>query len=280
MAPPAAMTVARWCRLVHMGAPSSAGHNRWSKVRHHKGQRDGERAQLIQRLSARVRAAAAAGGPDPALNAALAQAVAQCRANNVPKASIMAAIASADKALGSQRLQAVRGPGGSTIIIISDGTKGDDGSLKGLLGREGASPLSLPGAALQQRALIRAAASRPIDLEAALQVAIAAGAEDVRMGAKGNGGDGGQELQFLCRPSDLSSVGQRLQQEGLRLLSSGVRWFPRRQVALRAEQRERAERLIRELRRCAGVIEVIHNIREPEGGEEGGAEAEGGGREV
>uniref|UniRef100_A0A803XK08 Uncharacterized protein n=1 Tax=Meleagris gallopavo TaxID=9103 RepID=A0A803XK08_MELGA len=63
--PPAAMTVARWFRLaaqgrfLHLGAPDGAGHNRWSKVRHVKGQRDGQRAQLIQRLCGRLRAAVA-----------------------------------------------------------------------------------------------------------------------------------------------------------------------------------------------------------------------------
>ncbi|NXS33054.1 TACO1 oxidase, partial [Pomatostomus ruficeps] len=69
-----------------------AGHNRWSKVRNVKGPRDAERSRLFQRLAQMLRAAAREGGPDPALNASLAAVVEQCRARNMPKASIEAAL--------------------------------------------------------------------------------------------------------------------------------------------------------------------------------------------
>ncbi|NWX22861.1 TACO1 oxidase, partial [Aegotheles bennettii] len=95
------LALARWPRLVvapmgrplHLGgAPSWAGHNRWSKVKNVKGPRDLARSRLFQRLSVMLRAAAREGGPDPALNPQLANVVEQCRAKNMPKASIEAAI--------------------------------------------------------------------------------------------------------------------------------------------------------------------------------------------
>ncbi|NXW26312.1 TACO1 oxidase, partial [Circaetus pectoralis] len=51
------------------------------------------------------------GGPDPALNAQLANVVEQCRAKNMPKASIEAAIHGAGNAgrRGTTRLRAERG---------------------------------------------------------------------------------------------------------------------------------------------------------------------------
>ncbi|NWW76838.1 TACO1 oxidase, partial [Climacteris rufus] len=69
-----------------------AGHNRWSKVRNVKGPRDAERSRLFQRLAQMLRAAAREGGPDPSLNPSLANVVEQCRARNMPKASIEAAL--------------------------------------------------------------------------------------------------------------------------------------------------------------------------------------------
>ncbi|NWR57889.1 TACO1 oxidase, partial [Bucorvus abyssinicus] len=56
------------------------------------------------------------GGPDPALNAQLANVVEQCRAKNMPKASIEAAIHGAgdDVRRGATRLRAEgRGAGGA-----------------------------------------------------------------------------------------------------------------------------------------------------------------------
>uniref|UniRef100_A0A8V0X3H3 TACO1/YebC-like N-terminal domain-containing protein n=1 Tax=Gallus gallus TaxID=9031 RepID=A0A8V0X3H3_CHICK len=221
MALSAAMTVAQrsslvahWHRPLHRAVPNGAGHNRWSKVRHIKGQRDGQRAALIQRLCARLRAAAMDGGPDPAVNAALAQAVAQCRASNVPKASIMAAISAAKPQCSERRLLAVRGPGGSRIVVVYDGREGALLScVKRLLHREGAALSEVPRGAFEERGWIRtaphSAAGCPIGQEGALSAAIAAGAEDVNLDGKPGDGDGEEALEFLCPPSELSAVGQR-----------------------------------------------------------------------
>ncbi|NXI41144.1 TACO1 oxidase, partial [Galbula dea] len=87
-----------WPRLVsrlrqlHLGSSSGAGHNRWSKVRNIKGPRDVARSQLFQRLTMMLRSSVREGGPDPNLNPQLANVVEQCRAQNMPKASIEAAI--------------------------------------------------------------------------------------------------------------------------------------------------------------------------------------------
>ncbi|NXR19109.1 TACO1 oxidase, partial [Cinclus mexicanus] len=71
-----------------------AGHNRWSKVRNVKGPRDAERSRLFQRMTQMLRAAAREGGPEPALNPALAAVIQQCRDHNVPKATIEGALRS------------------------------------------------------------------------------------------------------------------------------------------------------------------------------------------
>ncbi|NXJ86810.1 TACO1 oxidase, partial [Trogon melanurus] len=79
-------------RPLRLWPPSPAGHNRWSKVRNVKGPRDTQRSRLFQRLATMLRVAAREGGPDPALNPQLANVVEQCRAKNMPKASIESAI--------------------------------------------------------------------------------------------------------------------------------------------------------------------------------------------
>ncbi|NXH22087.1 TACO1 oxidase, partial [Bucco capensis] len=79
-------------RPLHLGLGLGAGHSRWSKVRNVKGPRDAARSQLFQRLGMLLRNAARAGGPDPSLNPALAQVLQQCKAHNMPKVSIQAAI--------------------------------------------------------------------------------------------------------------------------------------------------------------------------------------------
>ncbi|NXO03532.1 TACO1 oxidase, partial [Rhinopomastus cyanomelas] len=96
-----ALALALLARGPRLGAPSRplrtgpgawAGHNRWSKVRTIKGPRDAARSRLFQRLATLLRCAVREGGPDPSLNPQLASVLEQCRARNVPRATIQAAI--------------------------------------------------------------------------------------------------------------------------------------------------------------------------------------------
>ncbi|NWV28022.1 TACO1 oxidase, partial [Origma solitaria] len=118
-----------------------AGHNRWSKVRNVKGPRDAERSRLFQRLAQMLRAAAREGGPEPSLNPSLAAVVEQCRARNMPKASIEAAIKGAQghPAGGSRLLLAARGPGGSALLLelLTDDPRRSQRQIGELLARNG-----------------------------------------------------------------------------------------------------------------------------------------------
>ncbi|KAK4805442.1 hypothetical protein QYF61_027506 [Mycteria americana] len=219
MAAVGALALARWPRLVaasrplHVGPPSWAGHNRWSKVKNVKGPRDTARSRLFQRLSLMLRTAAREGGPDPALNAQLANVVEQCRAKNMPKASIEAAIHGAERsaAAAARLLYEARGPGGSALLleVLTDNPRRSQqdvrliltrhGSVRGAPGRRGPrtrAPGAEPGAGarrgtmaegarhgFEQKGVVRVGPrdlqGHPVSLEAALEAALEAGAQDV-----------------------------------------------------------------------------------------------------
>ncbi|ORZ29824.1 transcriptional regulator-domain-containing protein [Catenaria anguillulae PL171] len=74
-------------------APLLAGHNKWSKIRHKKGDTDTKRALMFSRLGREIIAACKSGGStDPDANSALASILLRARSHNMPKASIDAAI--------------------------------------------------------------------------------------------------------------------------------------------------------------------------------------------
>ncbi|KAM3653968.1 uncharacterized protein VK521_017560 [Ammospiza maritima maritima] len=83
---------------------------------------------------------------------------------------------------------------------------------------------------------------RTLGLEAALDVAAVAGAEDVTQD--------GTEIQFLCAPSALGSVRRGLVAAGLRPLAAAVEFRPRSALALPDGPRAAAERLLRALARA------------------------------
>src|ERR671938_272574 len=70
-----------------------SGHSKWSSIKHKKGAADAKRGKLFSKLSRAIIVGAREGGPDPAGNLALANAVEKARSYSMPKENIERAIA-------------------------------------------------------------------------------------------------------------------------------------------------------------------------------------------
>ncbi|KAL7749444.1 hypothetical protein RI367_004998 [Sorochytrium milnesiophthora] len=69
-----------------------AGHNKWSKIRHKKGDNDTKRALQLSKVSREIIACAKAGGADPQVNSQLNVLLAKARSLQMPKASMESAL--------------------------------------------------------------------------------------------------------------------------------------------------------------------------------------------
>lgn len=69
-----------------------SGHSKWSKVKHFKGAVDAKRSKLFTKLVREITVAAKMGGPDPDGNPRLRLAIANARANSMPKDTVERAI--------------------------------------------------------------------------------------------------------------------------------------------------------------------------------------------
>ncbi|XP_032940431.1 translational activator of cytochrome c oxidase 1 [Catharus ustulatus] len=239
---------------------SMAGHNRWSKVRNVKGPRDAERSRLFQRMSQLLRAAAREGGPEPSLNPALAAVIQQCRSHNMPKATIEGALRSVRErpAAVSRLLLEARGPGGSVLLldVLTDNVRRCQAELKELLGHHGASLTTGVRHGFEPVGVVRVS-GRTLAMEAALEAAAVAGAQDVVAED-----EDAAELKFLCDPSALRSVRQGLVDAGLRPLSAAVEFVPRSPLALAEGPRAAAERLLRALAEWPDIVRLYHNVQD------------------
>src|SRR3989442_5496461 len=70
-----------------------SGHSKWSSIKHKKGAADARRGKLFSKLSRAIIVAAREGGPDPAGNLALQNAVEKARSYSMPKDNIERPIA-------------------------------------------------------------------------------------------------------------------------------------------------------------------------------------------
>lgn len=69
-----------------------AGHSHWAQIKRQKGVNDAKKAKVFTKLGKTITHAAREGGGDPQFNIALANAITQARAVNMPKDNIEKAI--------------------------------------------------------------------------------------------------------------------------------------------------------------------------------------------
>jgi YebC/PmpR family DNA-binding regulatory protein len=97
-----------------------AGHSHAKNIMHRKGKSDAARSKVFSKLAREITVAAKLGMPDPAFNARLRLAVANARAQSMPKDNIDRAIKKATGGDG-ENYDEIRyegyGPGGVAIIV-------------------------------------------------------------------------------------------------------------------------------------------------------------------
>ncbi|MDD3838145.1 MAG: YebC/PmpR family DNA-binding transcriptional regulator [Phenylobacterium sp.] len=97
-----------------------AGHSQFKNIMHRKGRQDAIRSKLFSKLSREITVAAKSGAPDPDMNPRLRLAIANAKAESMPKDNIQRAI---NKATGGDAddYEEIRyegfGPGGVGIIV-------------------------------------------------------------------------------------------------------------------------------------------------------------------
>src|SRR2546423_8754957 len=99
-----------------------SGHSKWSSIKHKKGAADAKRGKLFSKLTRAIIVAAKEGGPDPAGNLSLQNAVEKAKAASMPKDNIDRAIAKgagtdSDSASYETVVYERYGPGGVAVIV-------------------------------------------------------------------------------------------------------------------------------------------------------------------
>ncbi len=169
-----------------------AGHSKFKNIQFRKDRQDGMRSKLFSKLSRDITIAAKAGLPDPAANARLRLAIANAKAESMPKDNIDRAI---KKAVGGEAdtYEEIRyegfGPGGVGLIVevLTDNRNRAAANVRAIFGKNGgnlgeAGSVAFMFDRLGQIVYPRAAGSDDTMMEAAIE----AGAEDVESDEDGH----------------------------------------------------------------------------------------------
>jgi YebC/PmpR family DNA-binding regulatory protein len=210
-----------------------AGHSKFKNIMHRKGRADAVRSKLFSKLSREITVAAKSGMPDPAMNARLRLAVANAKAESMPKDNIDRAI---KKASGgdAETYEEIRyegfGPGGVGIIVevLTDNRNRAASNVRSTFSKNGGN-LGETGAVsfmfdrMGQIVFPASAGSEDKVMEAAIE----AGAEDVES-------DEDSHTVFTAF-EDLSEVAQALETLLGAAKSTNIVWRPKTLTPIEGE---------------------------------------------
>ena len=243
-----------------------SGHSKWSSIKHKKGAADAKRGKLFSKLSRAIIVAAKEGGPDPAANLSLANAIEKARSYSMPKENIERAIARGAGADGaSQAFEQVLyegyGPSGVAVIVEAltdnrnrtasevrhvfaknDGNLGGSGAVTWLFERRGV--VLVPADEVDEDELVLAAAD--------------GGADDV--------GREGSSFRVTSAPEDLAAVREAIERAGIPIESAELTMVPKTTVEIADEAAaKKILRLMDALEENDDVQDVYANFDIPEG---------------
>jgi len=233
-----------------------SGHSKWATIKHKKGAKDIRRGQLFAKLARAVEVAARQGGPDPAGNAMLAQAIEKAKAQSLPNDNIERAIKRGSGDAGGADYEEIwyegYAPGGVALYVqvltdnrnraASDvrsnfsrhgGNMGEPGSVAYLFGKKGY--LLVTG-----------------EEDQVMMAALDAGAEDVR--------PSGSQWEVICAPGDLRAVRQALEDAETAVESAEVTYLPHTLLSLGQEAARKVLRLVDALEELDDVQTVYGNF--------------------
>jgi YebC/PmpR family DNA-binding regulatory protein len=242
-----------------------SGHSKWSSIKHKKGAADAKRGKLFSKLSRAIIVAAREGGPDPAGNLALQNAIEKARSYSMPKDNIERAIAkgAGEGSDGSAYENVVYegyGPEGVAVVVeaLTDNRNRTASDVRHLFTKHGGN-LGATGAVVWQfdRRGVVLVAAEGVEEDELVLAAADAGADDVERD--------GSSFQVTTPPEGLAAVREALETAGFAVESVALAMVPKTTVSIPDESTaKKVVRLVEGLEDNDDVQDVYANFDIPE----------------
>lgn len=238
-----------------------SGHSKWSQIKRQKGTADVKRGLIFSKL-AKMISLAAKDGANPTTNFKLRLAIDQAKTHNLPNENIERAIKSgAGKAEGAKIEEAIYEvyvSAGAALIVIAttDNKNRATAEVKSVLHKYGAK-LAPQGGVLylfEQKGeiIIDYQNEQKLNREEIELLAIDNGATDIE--------EQDQEIFIYCDQKDLFDIKQKLENQGLKIISAKIVYLPKNETQASEETKEMVTKIIEALENLDDVSEVFVNI--------------------
>ena len=242
-----------------------SGHSKWSTIKHKKGAADAKRGKLFTKLSKAIIVAAKEGGPDPAANLSLQNAVEKAKSYSMPKDTIERAIArgagtDADAAAYETIVYEGYGPDGVAVLVeaLTDNRNRTASDVRHTFAKHGGN-LGTTGAVawLFERRGVVLVDAESVDEDELTLAAAEGGADDIELD--------GTVFQVSSAPEALAAVRDSIEAAGIEVQSAELTMIPKTTVEVAEEAAaKKLIRLIEELEDNDDVQDVSANFDIPE----------------
>jgi YebC/PmpR family DNA-binding regulatory protein len=242
-----------------------SGHSKWSTIKHKKGAADAKRGKLFTKLSKAIIVAAKEGGPDPAANLSLQNAVEKAKSYSMPKDTIERAIArgagtDADAAAYETIVYEGYGPDGVAVLVeaLTDNRNRTASDVRHTFAKHGGN-LGTTGAVawLFERRGVVLVDAEAVDEDELTLAAADGGADDIERD--------GSVFQVSSAPESLPAVRDAIEAAGIEVQSAELTMIPKTTVEVAEEAAaKKLIRLIEELEDNDDVQDVSANFDIPE----------------
>jgi len=213
-----------------------SGHSKWSTIKRKKGANDAKRGKIFTRLIKEITVAAKmGGGGDPDTNPRLRSAIANAKAENMPKDNIVRAIKKGTGEIEGEVYDEILyegyGPGGVAVLVEcltdnrnrtvadvrhyfakSNGNLGESGCVAWMFDKMG----------------LMIVDKETISEDELMDLALEAGAEDVV--------EEESEFHVTTAPEDFDEVREALEKDGVKFLEASISMIPKNTVDVTEEK--------------------------------------------
>ena len=237
-----------------------SGHSKWATTKHKKAVIDAKRGKLFARLIKNIEVASRQGGPDPAGNPTLYDAIQKARKNSVPLDNIERAVKRGSGAeAGGAQYETIMyegyGPNGVAVLIecLTDNRNRAASEVRVAMTRNGGS-MADPGSVsyMFHRKGVVIVPKGELDEDSVLMAVLEAGAEEVN--------DLGEAFEVVSEATDVVAVRTALQASEIDYESAEATFLPSVTVELDEDGARKVFRLIEALEESDEVQNVYANF--------------------
>ena len=240
-----------------------SGHSKWSSIKHKKGATDAKRGKIFTKLIKEITVAARMGGGDADANPRLRTAILAAKNENMPKDNIERAIKKGTGDLDGVNYEESTyegyGPGGAAVFVesLTDNKNRAVADIRHIFSKAGGN-LGENGCVaymFDKKGYINID-KEAVDEEKLMEVAIDAGAEDVR--------DDENSFEVITAIEDFEAVKAAIEEQSIPYIEAEITMLPQSTANLEGKEAEQMLKLMDALEDCDDVQKVYTNADIPE----------------